>query len=258
MEPQNVWESAGRPAPTSEQLTTTVEGESTRQCVATEVGNDTAVTAAHCVSGSPQLNRYSLMPSTAKVQSAVTYPGFDVTYGSADFAIIHVKKAESSFSTTPIATSVDGPLVLQIFREGAWIRTPIAVAEPQTCQLDEHVADLCVTAPSGDGICQGDSGAPILDHTGRIVAVVSHATQQEFADCGHGPIVAARLGPGAEWIAEQGTRQHPGSQIPWDAGLAIVVTAAAVIAVAVRRARRGRSSRSGSNVVGGTATEACG
>jgi S1-C subfamily serine protease len=174
------------------------------------------LTAAHCLAGAAETLvavRRDGATAPAAVKAVAAHPGYDPNAPrdrrvSIDLGLVETSAPLAGFAFAEIgdaAPALGGGVTVAGF----------GVTQERGAPSDGHIraADLVVAAPlskvtlwatdpgnGGLGACHGDSGAPLFDAEGRVVAVVAWTNGADGRGCGaitQGPLLA----PARAWIA---------------------------------------------------------
>lgn len=196
------------PAPGLQPYAVMVLGSKGSFCSAAVLAQDVIITAAHCVTGSPDYRVHwrdkDGLPVLREIATIAIHPGYTKDAAqqrkrSIDLALVRLReplpvpfKPVSFSAATPRAGDTlnvagyglgteNDPSTSGVFRS-----TPLGVIEPYgPSSILVWLTDPA-TGPkaSGAGACTGDSGGPIFDSTGALVAVTIYAEGPGKAHCG--------------------------------------------------------------------------
>jgi S1-C subfamily serine protease len=220
-------ESGGAPAAASLMVLSSRGGV----CSAVVVASDAVLTAAHCVSGASDYRVHwkgdDGAPVLLEPAAIAIHPGFDAK-------AIATRRRSIDLALVRVASPLPGrfsPASLGSARLGAGMAVRVGgygVAREGDARSTGtfRVAELAVVEPYGPsrillwasggqtvaGLCTGDSGGPVTDATGAVVALATWATGAGTRRCG-ALSQAVLLGPQRSWL--DGTLAGWGRAATW-------------------------------------------
>jgi secreted trypsin-like serine protease len=170
-------------------------------CSAVVVARRTLLTSAHCVGEAANMRIYATAPDGAallEVARATRHPGYRADAiaarrASVDLAVVETRDDLPS-TLAPVEWAPDASSAI----DQAFIVAGFGVAQEALASsggrlraqrlllrapLSSLLLWLAAPTPPG-GACEGDSGAPVFDAQGRLVALVAFAEGARGAHCG--------------------------------------------------------------------------
>ncbi len=163
------------------------------RCTATLIAPQAAITAAHCITGSPQV--LSLADGDYAVVASHIAPGFDAATLAGDLAVIELDRASS---VAPIAIADSSMVLGESMLIVGFGRDAAGSAGTRRAAV-ASIASLTGPRFSTEGdasACAGDSGGAVLTAAGTLAGVISSGD----AACG-GANRHVRLGAFTPWLA---------------------------------------------------------